>query len=433
MKISTIILAAGKSSRMKSSTLKLLHKIANKPIINFVIDSIKPITNGDIVAVIREDDQTVKDHIAKTDASIKFRIQEQEGTAGATKSGLKGISSDYCLIICGDTPLITTDTLSKLQEKVKSGYDLALIAFENDRENQYGRLVIENDRLIRIVEFKEASEAEKQITLCNSAIMMVRTDLLHKYIHEIQNNNAKSEYYLTDIIEILAKNNHKLSYIKALEEEVLGINNRIELANAEKLYQNKLRAQMMEQGVGLIDPDTVFFSHDTIVGEDSIIHPFVMIGENVKISGNVTIKSFCHLEGVTINEHAVIGPYARIRPDTVIASKVQIGNFVEIKNSAIGLSSKINHLSYIGDTTIGKSSNIGAGTITCNYNGVKKFNTNIGDNVFVGSNSSLIAPLAIEDNATIAAGSVVNKHVPEKSLAISRAKIEIKANWVRKR
>lgn len=433
MKISTIILAAGKSSRMKSSTSKLLHKIANKPIINFVIDNAKYITDTDITLVIRNEDQKIRDHAAQIDSSIKFAIQQKEGTAGAIKAALTAlnINSDYSLIICGDTPLITKDVFDNLLTKVKLGYDLVLVAFENNKKNEYGRLVINNNKLIKIVEFKEANIEEKKITLCNSSIMMIRTNLLNKYIDKIENNNSKAEYYLTDLIEILSNLNYKLTYTKALEEEVIGINNRMELAEAELIYQNRLRKKIMEQGVSLIDPNSVFFSHDTIVSQDSIIYPFVTIGENVKIFDNVTIKSFCHLEGVTIESKAIIGPYARIRPHTIICERSHIGNFVEIKNSTINSCTKINHLSYIGDAKIGSSTNIGAGAITCNYNGVKKFNTIIGDNVFIGSNTSLIAPIIIENKTMIAAGSVINKNVPEKSLAISRPKIEIKKNWIK--
>jgi bifunctional UDP-N-acetylglucosamine pyrophosphorylase / glucosamine-1-phosphate N-acetyltransferase len=424
MNISAIILAAGQSSRMKSTTSKLLHKIANKPIINFVIDAIKLAAIDRIIAVVQPEDQQIKPFLANLDSNIGFAYQQEKGTAGATKAAISKIDAEFCLIICADTPLITSNSLMQLI--AKTNYDLALLAFEADPSAHYGRLILKNHKLIEIIEFNEATKEQQNFTLCNSGIMLVRTSLLKKYLPHINNHNSKGEYYLTDIINILAKSGANLTHMVVKEEEVMGVNNRVELAKAEELMQAKLRYQLQEKGVTFTDAKSVFLSHDTIIEQDSIIHPFVVMHEKVVVGKHVEIRSFSHLAGVEIKDHAIIGPFARIRPNSFIAEEVHIGNFVEIKNSSINKNTKINHLSYIGDANVGIKCNIGAGAITCNYDGKAKHRTIIKDHVFVGSNTSLIAPIVLNEGSIIAAGSVVNKEVPPQTLAISRAELVMK-------
>jgi bifunctional UDP-N-acetylglucosamine pyrophosphorylase/glucosamine-1-phosphate N-acetyltransferase len=424
MNISAIILAAGQSSRMKSTTSKLLHKIANKPIINFVIDAIKLAAINKIIAVIHPDDQQIKAFLNSLDSNIGFAYQQEKGTAGATKAAINEINDEFCLIICADTPLITSNILRQLT--AKTNYDLALLAFEAEASAHYGRLILKDQKLVEIVEFNEATKEQQNLTLCNSGIMLVRTSLLKKHLPDINNYNSKEEYYLTDIINILAKAEANLTHVLVRGEEVMGVNNRIELGQAEELMQQRLRYHLQSQGVTFIDAKSVFLSHDTEIAQDSIIHPFVVMHEGVKLGSYVEIKSFSHLAGVVIKDHAVIGPFARIRPNSIIEQEVHIGNFVEIKNSSIDKNTKINHLSYVGDASVGIKCNIGAGAITCNYDGKAKHQTVIKDHVFIGSNTSLIAPIVINSGSVIAAGSVVNKEVPEQTLAISRAELVMK-------
>jgi bifunctional UDP-N-acetylglucosamine pyrophosphorylase/glucosamine-1-phosphate N-acetyltransferase len=296
------------------------------------------------------------------------------------------------------------------------------LGFDDEKENAYGRLSI-NDygHLEKIVEFKDANEIEKKIALCNSGVIAVDGDALPHLLSQIKNDNSVQEFYLTDIVAIANKQGLKCTFIKTNIEEVLGVNSRIELATIEKIKQKQIRQKMMENGVTLISPKTVHFNFDTEIAQDVIIHPHVVFGSAVNIAHNVEIKSFCHIEGAKIQKNAVIGPFARIRPQTEIHENVHIGNFVEIKKSQISKNSKINHLSYIGDSEVGENTNIGAGTITCNYDGFNKFKTKIGDDVFIGSNSALVAPVEIKNGAIIGAGSVITKNVEINDLAVSRA------------
>ena len=299
---------------------------------------------------------------------------------------------------------------------------LCILGFDDEDENAYGRLVInDSGHIEKIVEFKDASEIEKKIALCNSGVIAVDGDALPHLLSQIKNNNSAQEFYLTDIVAIANNFGLKCTFIKTNITEVLGVNSRVELANIEKIKQKQIRQKMMENGVTLISPKSIHFNFDTEIAQDVIIYPHVFFGPKVKIESDVEIKSFCHIEGAKIQKNAVIGPFARLRPDTEIQENVHIGNFVEIKKSQIAKNSKINHLSYIGDSEIGENTNIGAGTITCNYDGFNKFKTTIGDNVFIGSNSALVAPVAIKNGAIIGAGSVITKDVEADDLAVSRS------------
>ena len=352
---SIIILSAGKGTRMKSNTPKVLHKIAGREMLNMAIDVAKKTNPKNITIVISHELQEYQDKIISQhlDFSIDFAIQtEQKGTGHAVSSAinLSKNTDKYhgkVLILYGDTPLISLDTLNKMLLKLDS-FKICVLGFENHQNNSYGRLVTDSqNNLLKIIEVKDADEQQKKITLCNSGVIAIDGKILPDLLADLKNNNATQEFYLTDIIEIANQKGHKATYISTFIEEVLGVNSRVELANLEKIFQKQIRQKMMENGVTLVAPKTVYFSYDTIIANDTIIHPHVVFGEKVIIDSLVEIKSFSHLEGVHVKQHAKIGPFARIRPQTTIEEGVNIGNFVEIKKSTIGNNSKINHLSYI--------------------------------------------------------------------------------------
>ena len=427
--ISIIILSAGKGTRMKSSLPKVMHKVAGREMINMVIDEAKKLIPQNITLVVSEEMEIFYEKIKNEhkNQQIDFALQnERKGTGHAVSCAITTFNNNKklqkkVLILYGDTPLISHQTLEKMLRKIDD-FSLCILGFDDEEENAYGRLVI-NDlgHIEKIVEFKDADEIEKKIALCNSGVIAVDGDALPQLLKQIKNNNSAQEFYLTDIVAIANSQGFKSTFIKTNINEVLGVNSRVELANIEKIKQKQIRQKMMENGVTLISPKSVHFNFDTEIAQDVIIHPHVVFGSRVKIASDVEIKSFCHIEGATIQKNAVIGPFARIRPQTEIAENVHIGNFVEIKKSQISKNSKINHLSYIGDSEIGEATNIGAGTITCNYDGFNKFKTKIGDNVFIGSNSALIAPIEIEDGAIVGAGSVITKTVKANELAVSRS------------
>lgn len=429
--LSVIILSAGKGTRMKSELPKVMHQVASRTMLDLVIDTAQSLNPEDISLVISQDMTDFCDKIRKEHegVNLNFVIQnERKGTAHAVSCALQNFMNqgrklgNKVLILYGDTPLITKQTLDLMLTNLDET-ELCVLGFEDGAENSYGRLIIDQNGLLqKIVEFKDANSQEKLITLCNSGVMAVSGNHISDLISQVKNQNAAKEFYLTDIINIANNLHLKCSFIKTNSDEVLGVNSKVELAKVEKIMQQRLRQALMMNGVTLIDPDSVFLAYDTKIESDTIIHPYNMFGSHVRIAKKVEIKSFCHIEGAEIFSGAIIGPYARIRPQTIIAENVKIGNFVEIKKSQLSKGAKINHLSYIGDSEIGESSNIGAGTITCNYDGFEKHQTKIGKNVFIGSNSALVAPLAIADGALIAAGSVITKNVDADDLAIARSK-----------
>jgi len=424
-KISIIILGAGKGTRMKSNLSKVLHKIANLSMIEHVIYGALNLKPDEINIVISEEmGQEVQNDLKLKYPNLHFTIQKERlGTGHAVKMAVENskINPDISLVLYGDTPFIAKETLENILNNSQEN-DVSVLAFNAKDPASYGRLVTKGNSLEKIVEFKDATDEEKKITLCNSGVMAINGHQVNDLLSKIGNNNASQEFYLTDIVDIAKNQNLKCSFIKCCEDEVLGVNSKIQLAQAEKIFQNKVRNKMMKNGVTLIDPESVYFSFDTKIANDVIIQPSVVFGPNVNIDSDVEIKSFSHIEGAKISKNAVIGPFARIRPGSNLAENVKIGNFVEVKKSNIASGAKINHLSYVGDANIGQNSNIGAGTITCNYDGYNKFQTNIGENVFIGSNSALIAPINISSNAMIAAGSVITKDVAIGDLAISRSK-----------
>jgi bifunctional UDP-N-acetylglucosamine pyrophosphorylase/glucosamine-1-phosphate N-acetyltransferase len=426
-KLTTIILAAGKGTRMNSSLSKVLHPIANQPMLSHIIDKSEKLKSNKIIVVVNETFNIPK---KKPNSKIIYVVQNQQlGTGDAIKVCLKNIDkvNNRVLILYADVPLINNSTLRKLI-KLRTKNEIKILAFKKLEKNNYGKLIIQNSVVEKIIEAKEF-KTDNQPDDCNSGVFCASAEGLLKLIPKIKNNNVKKEYYLTDFFGLAFNSKYHTKVVYGSEEEFMGINNKVELAQAEKIMQNKLRVKFLKQGVTLIDPETVYFSKDTKIGKDVTIYPNVFIGPKVSIGSNTTIHPFTHLDDCKIGKNVNIGPNARIRPGSDISDDARIGNFVEIKKSKIGKGSKVNHLAYVGDAILGKNVNIGAGTITCNYDGKNKHITQIGDNAFIGSNSSLVAPLKIEKDAYIGSGSVITKDVSKGALAMERShQTEIK-NW----
>ena len=426
--LSIIILAAGKGTRMKSAIPKSMHKIAGRRMTDMVIDISYPLNPLNICLVISEEMQVFCEEIRQNhpQLDINFAFQKQRlGTGDAVRIAVETLPKigNKILILYADTPLLNTETLQNMVESLQNTENsICVLGFDCFSSNKYGRLIVKNNKLEQIVEFNDADSSQRQITLCNSGVIAADGTKIKELLSLLDNNNAAGEYYLTDIIAIAQSKNLSCGFIKANEEEVMGVNSRRELAKAEKVKQQYLREKFMDNGVTLLDPDSVYFSFDTRIDADVTIEPHIFFGCGVVIESGAYIKSFSHIESAVIKNNAAIGPFARIRPQTVIGIDAKIGNFVEIKKSNIKKGAKISHLSYIGDSQIGENANIGAGTITCNYDGYNKFKTNIGDNVFIGSNSALIAPVNIGNNAVIGAGSVISKDVEDNDMAVSRAR-----------
>jgi len=426
---SFLILAAGKGTRMKSIKPKVLHEVAGKPIMSHIIDKILSIRNNisidRISVVLGKESREIKFYIENNYKDIDIIIQNNQlGTADAVlaaESTFKNYKGKL-IILCGDTPLITSKLLLDLI-KLSKNFRLGLSGFKAKNPKGYGRIVLNNvNQVSTIIEENDANNSQKKIDLCNSGIYVSESKLLYSLLSKVKFNSKNKEMYLTDIIYIANKDNIEIGITYNKEVESLGVNDRKGLAMAEKEMQNILREKAMKKGVTLISPETVFFSIDTKISKDVHIEPNVVFGPGVKIGEGVRIKAFCHLEGVTIKKNCTIGPFARLRPGTILEEYSKIGNFVEVKKSKIKKGAKVNHLSYVGDADIGSNVNIGAGVITCNYDGVNKNKTTIGNNSFVGSNVSLVAPLKVGSNSLIGAGSVITKDVPKNMLAVERNK-----------
>ena len=426
---SFLILAAGKGTRMKSIKPKVLHEVAGKPIISHIIDKILSIRNNisidRISVVLGKESREIKFYLENNYKDIDIIIQNNQlGTADAVlaaESTFKNYKGKL-IILCGDTPLITSKLLLDLR-KLSKNFRLGLSGFKAKNPKGYGRIVLNNaNQVSTIIEENDANNSQKKIDLCNSGMYVADTKLLYSLLSKVKFNSKNKEMYLTDIIYIANKDNIEIGITYNKEFESLGVNDRKGLAMAEKEMQNILREKAMKKGVTLISPETVFFSIDTKISKDVYIGPNVVFGPGVTIGEGVRIEAFCHLEGVTIKKNCTIGPFARLRPGTILEESSKIGNFVEVKKSKIKKGAKVNHLSYVGDSDIGSNVNIGAGVITCNYDGVNKNKTTIGNNSFVGSNVSLVAPLKVGSNALIGAGSVITKDVSNNTLAVERNK-----------
>ena len=435
MERAIVILAAGRGERMNSETPKVMHKIAGAPMILHTLRTAKSLDPDRIIVITGYGAEQVEKEISELEPEIDFVRQiEQKGTGHAVKCAEKMLKNftGNTLILYGDVPFISPDTLELLIEEKESGTDLVVLGFESKQPGNYGRLIIENDQLISIVEAKDATTEQLKITLCNSGVLYTENKILFQLLSNITNENANQEYYLTDIVEAAKDQNLSIKVVCCDELETLGINTRSELSSAELTFQIRARERIIENGVTLSQPDTTYFSFDTEIGREACIGPNVVFGPGVTIESGAEILPFCHLEGCHISKGAKIGPFARLRPGTELSEDVKVGNFVEIKNSIISAKSKINHLSYIGDTTIGENSNIGAGTVTCNYDGISKHTTEIGNDVFIGSNTLLVAPVSVGDNSMTASGTIVTESIPSGNLAIGRVKQVNKPGYVKK-
>ncbi|SLN49253.1 Bifunctional protein GlmU [Roseovarius albus] len=434
MSTALIILAAGQGTRMKSDLPKVLHQIAHAPMLVHAMKAGQVLEPEKIVVVAGHGAELVQAAALEWDESALIANQnEQLGTAHAVAQAgpqLEGFEGD-AIVLYGDTPFIRPETLEKMAA-ARAEHDVVVLGFEAQDPGRYGRLVMQGDTLERIVEFKDASDEERAITFCNSGVIAAPAKLLFDLIAEVKNENAAGEYYLTDIIGIARAKGLSATAVACDESETMGVNSRAELAQAEAAFQATARAEALDNGITMHAPETVHFAHDTHVGRDTIIEPNVIFGPGVTVESGARLRAFSHLEGAHVSRGAIVGPYARLRPGAELAEDTHIGNFVEVKNATIGEGSKANHLTYIGDATIGDGTNIGAGTITCNYDGVMKHQTTIGDRVFVGSNTMLVAPVSLGDDAMTGSGSVVTNDVPDGALALARARQETKPGMARK-
>ena len=428
-----IILAAGKGTRMKSHLPKVLHPIAGRPMIGHVLASLAPLGCAPIVVVVGPGMEAVSKAVAPNRTALQA---EQLGTghaALAAKAALGQREGDV-LILYGDTPFISTETFEALlaRRHAEDRPAAVVLGMRPDDPTGYGRLLVDGEgQLEAIVEHRDATAEQRRIGLCNSGVMAVDGALLWDLLGEVGNDNAKGEYYLTDIVALARRRGRLAAAIEAPAEELVGINSRAELAAAEALLQDRLRARAMEGGATLIDPASVWLSFDTRLGCDVVIGPHVVFGPGVEVADGVVIRSFCDLEGARIEAGAEIGPFARLRPGSIIGPKAKVGNFVETKNTTLAAGAKANHLTYLGDTRVGEKTNVGAGTITCNYDGFGKYRTEIGAGAFIGSNSALVAPVTVGDGAIIAAGSVITQDVAADALAVGRGRQVEKSGWAR--
>ncbi|WP_342071405.1 bifunctional UDP-N-acetylglucosamine diphosphorylase/glucosamine-1-phosphate N-acetyltransferase GlmU [Yoonia algicola] len=431
MATALIILGAGMGTRMNSDLPKVLHEIAGAPMLVHAMKAGAALEPARTVVVAGHGAAAVEKAAKAYDPDVIVAMQEEQlGTAhavGQARAALDGFGGD-ALVLYGDTPFIRPETLAAMMA-ARLTHDIVVLGFEAADPSRYGRLIMQDDQLDRIVEFKDASDEERAVTLCNSGVIAAESATLFDLIDAVGNDNAAGEYYLTDIIGIARARGLSATVVRCDEAETLGINSRTELSRAEALFQQNAREIAQEDGVTLTAPETVFFAHDTVIGRDTVIEPNVVFGPGVTVESGATIRAFSHLEGCHVARGGIIGPYARLRPGAELAEDVKIGNFVEIKNAQIAEGAKVNHLSYIGDATIGARSNIGAGTITCNYDGVFKHHTTIGQDTFIGSNTMLVAPVTVGDAAMTGSGSVVTKDVPAGDLAVGRARQENKTGF----
>ncbi len=426
-----VVLAAGQGVRMKSSTPKVLHPLAGLPLVAHVIKAATAAGAASCSVVIPPDAKGFEALATVIDTRF-FEQRKRLGTAHAVLQARQALAevNGPVLVLYGDTPLVSPESIRKLAAAVENGADMAVIGFNARDPKGYGRLIttLEGD-LLAIREEKDATPEERALTLCNSGIMAFQGHLLLPLLDRIDNRNKAAEYYLTDAVEIARSMGRRIACQVIDEDEVRGVNTRAQLAEVEALLQKRLRLRAMDGGATLISPETVTLNYDTMIGRDVVIEPNVFFGPGVVIEDGVTIKGFSHLEGAHVERGAVVGPFARLRPGTRVGPKAKIGNFVELKAADIDEGAKVNHLSYIGDTHIGSGANIGAGTITCNYDGFHKHKTDIGAGAFIGSNSALVAPVRIGEGAYVGSGSVISKDVPANSLALTRAPQVHREGW----
>ncbi|WP_097152351.1 bifunctional UDP-N-acetylglucosamine diphosphorylase/glucosamine-1-phosphate N-acetyltransferase GlmU [Cohaesibacter gelatinilyticus] len=430
-----IILAAGQGTRMKSSKPKVLHQVAHLPMVSHVAKAAINAGSQKISLVVGPD----MDPVLKAVRSIHKNVQshqqiERLGTAHAVLAAESDLGQplDDVIILYGDTPLVESQTIASMRAALSNGADVVVLGFRAEKPDPYGRLLEEEGQLVAIREAKDASEDELKVDFCNAGIMAFSGKIILQLLKRIDNDNAQKEYYLTDAVELANRSGLKVVAMEAEEAEVQGVNSRLELARVEATFQQRARLNAMTEGATLQDPETVYFAHDTEIGRDVVIEQNVVFGPGVEVADEATIRAFSHLEGAKVASHCVIGPYARLRPGADLREAAKVGNFCEVKKAVIDQGAKVNHLSYIGDAHVGAKANIGAGTITCNYDGFNKSKTEIGAGAFIGSNSALVAPVIVEEGAIVGAGSVITKTVEANSLTLTRAKQMALSNWATK-
>ncbi len=431
-----IVLAAGQGTRMRSDTHKVLHPIASRPLLLHLLDRVDALGAERQVVVLGKGREQVEQALAgrATDLAVQA---EQKGTGHAVQQAAAALAGydGAVLVLYGDTPFVETETLGRMLDRL-DGADrpgVVVLASRQADPAKYGRIILAGgDRIARMVEYRDATEGERAVDLCNSGMMAVRSSDLFRWLGQVGNDNAANEFYLPDIVNIAAAEGREAVVIIGDPYEAAGVNSRAELAHLELEWQRRRREQVLDEGATLIDPESVWFAFDTKLGRDVTVEPHVVFGPGVSVADGATIHAFSHIEGATIGAGARIGPFARIRPGTTLGDQTRVGNFVELKKARVAAGAKVNHLSYIGDTDIGAKANIGAGTITCNYDGFGKYPTVIGEGAFIGSNSALVAPVTIGAGAIVGAGSVITKDVAADSLAIERSEQRGIAGWAKR-
>jgi bifunctional UDP-N-acetylglucosamine pyrophosphorylase/glucosamine-1-phosphate N-acetyltransferase len=435
-RFAVVILAAGQGTRMRSDTHKVLHPIASRPLLLHLLDRVDALGADKRVVVVGKGREQVEAAIAERDATVAFQA-EQKGTGHAVQqaqAALEGYDGPV-LVLYGDTPFVEAETLRRMLDRLDGDGGPGVVVFASCPADpgKYGRIILgEGDHIAKMVEFRDATEEERAVRLCNSGMMAVRAKDLFRWLGEVGNDNAAKEYYLPDIVNLAAAEGREAVVIEGDPYETAGVNSRAELAHLELEWQRRRREEMLDQGATLIDPESVWFASDTRLARDVTVEPHVVFGPGVEVAEGAVIKAFSHIEGAIIGAKASIGPFARIRPGTRLAERTKVGNFVELKKARVAEGAKVNHLSYVGDAEIGAGANIGAGTITCNYDGFGKYRTVIGAGAFIGSNTALVAPVTIGDGAVIGAGSVITEDVEADALAVERSEQKGISGWARR-
>src|SRR4051795_5571277 len=431
-----VILAAGQGTRMRSDTHKVLHPIASRPLLLHLLETVDRLGADKRIVVVGKGRDQVELALKDRDVTVAHQA-EQKGTGHAVQQAA-GALAGYdgpVLILYGDTPFVEAETLRRMLDRLDGdgGPGVVVLASCPDDPLKYGRIILgTGDRIAKMVEFKDATESERAVRLCNSGMMAVRAKDLFRWLGEVGNDNAAGEYYLPEIVNVAAAEGREAVVITGDPYETAGVNSRAELAHLELEWQRRRREQVLHEGATLIDPESVWFAYDTKLGRDVTVEPHVVFGPGVEIADGAVIKAFSHIEGAKIGAKASIGPFARIRPGTRLGEKTKVGNFVELKNAEVGEGAKVNHLSYVGDAEVGARANIGAGTITCNYDGFGKYRTVISAGAFIGSNTALVTPVTVGDGAIVGAGSVITRDVEPDSLAVERSEQKGIAGWARR-
>jgi bifunctional UDP-N-acetylglucosamine pyrophosphorylase/glucosamine-1-phosphate N-acetyltransferase len=435
-RFAVVILAAGQGTRMRSDTHKVLHPIASRPLLLHLLDRVDALGADKRIVVVGKGRDQVEEALDGRDVIVVHQAQ-QLGTGHAVQQAADALAGydGPVLILYGDTPFVEAETLRRMLDRLDGdgGPGVVVLASCPADPLKYGRIILgQGDRIAKMVEYKDATEEERAVRLCNSGMMAIRASDLFRWLAEVGNDNAAGEYYLPDVVNIAAAEGREAVVIEGDPYETAGVNSRAELAHLELEWQRRRREQALDEGATLIDPESVWFAYDTKLGRDVTVEPHVVFGPGVKVADGATIKAFSHIDGAVIGIKANIGPFARIRPGTVLGDKAKVGNFVELKKAQVGEGAKVNHLSYVGDASIGARANIGAGTITCNYDGFGKYRTEIGAGAFIGSNTALVAPVRVGDGAIVGAGSVITRDVEPDSLAVERTEQKGIAGWAKR-